>query len=103
MTTRKIPSYMYGLYQSTRASNKRNHAPHTLVLNARMRLTTGLATSTSSGQDTPAQNSIANANPTNTMPVPRSGCFMISAQGSPTTSAGFHSSSNDFGGSLNVD
>ena len=68
-----------------------------------MRLTTGLATSTSSGHDTPAQKSIANAKPTNTMPVPRSGCFMMSAHGMPTTSAGFQSSSSDRGGSLNVE
>src|SRR4051794_7630425 len=100
MTTRKMPSYMYGLYQSTSASSNRNHAPQMLVLNARMRLTTGLATSTSSGHDTPDQNSMANAKPTNTMPVPRSGCFMISTHGTPTTSAGFQSSSSDLGGSL---
>jgi hypothetical protein len=68
-----------------------------------MRLTTGLATSTSSGQDTPAQNSMANAKPTNTMPVPRSGCFMINAHGMPTTRAGFQSSSRDRGGSLKVE
>src|SRR5215212_11524133 len=83
--------------------SSRNHAPHSFTLNARMRLTTGLATSTSSGHETPDQKSIANAKPTKTMPVPRSGCFMISAHGTPTISAGFHSSSNDFGGSLNVE
>src|SRR4249919_1282382 len=98
VTVRKIPSYRYGLYQSTNATSRRNHAPHSAVLNDKMRLTTGLATSTSSGQDTPDQNSIANAKPTNTMPVPRSGCFMISSQGMPTTSAGFQSSSSDLGG-----
>src|SRR5215212_8371812 len=103
VTARKIPSYRYGLYQSTSAIRSRNHAPHSFTLNARIRLTTGLATSTRRGHDTPDQNSMAKANPTNTMPVPRSGCFMISAHGTPTTSAGFQSSSNDFGGSLNVD
>src|SRR4051812_44743797 len=101
VTTRKMPSYMYGLYQITSATSSRNQAPHKPVLNARMRLTTGLATRTSSGHDTPAQKSMANAKPTNTMPVPRSGCFMMSAHGTPTTSAGFHSSSNERGGSLN--
>ena len=99
-TTRKIPSYMYGLYQSTSAMRSRNHAPQSLVLNASIRLTTGLATRTSSGHDTPDQKSIAKAKPTNTMPVPRSGCFMMSAHGIPTTTAGFHSSSSDRGGSL---
>src|SRR3954466_1080150 len=82
------------------AISSRNHAPQSFTLNARMRLTTGLATSTSSGHDTPDQNSMANAKPTNTMPVPRSGCFMISTHGTPTTSAGFQSSSSDLGGSL---
>ena len=47
--------------------------PRYQVLNASSRLTPGLATSTSSGHDTPAQNSIANAKPTNTMPVPEVG------------------------------
>src|SRR5213082_2402395 len=103
ITVRNIPSYRYGLYQRISAISSRNQAPHIWVLNARMRLTTGLATSTSSGQDTPDQKSIANAKPTNTMPVPRSGCIMMSTQGIPTTSAGFHSSSSDFGGSLNVE
>src|ERR1700712_5778141 len=102
-TTRKMPSYMYGLYQSTSATSSRNQAPQSWVLKARMRLTTGLATSTRSGQDTPTQNSIANAKPTNTMPVPRSGCFMMSAHGMPTTRAGYHSSSSDFGGSLKLE
>ena len=68
-----------------------------------MRLTTGLATSTSSGHDTPAQKSMAKAKPMKTMPVPRSGCFMMRAHGMPTTSAGFHSSSSDRGGSLKVE
>src|SRR5678815_2430317 len=103
VTARKIPSYRYGLYHSTSARSSRNHAPQTCTLNVRIRLTTGLATSTSSGHDTPDQKSIANAKPTNTMPVPRSGCFMMSSHDTPTTSAGFHSSSNDFGASLNVD
>src|SRR5215210_2090249 len=103
VTARKIPSYRYGLYHSTSAMSRRNHAPQSFTLNAKMRLTTGLATSTSSGHDTPDQKSIANAKPTKTMAVPRSGCFMINAHGTPTTSAGFHSSSSDFGGSLNVD
>src|SRR5215204_5603897 len=100
---RKIPSYRYGLYHSTRATSSRNHAPQTWTLKARMRLTTGLATSTRSGQDTPDQKSIANAKPTKTMPVPRSGCIMISTHGTATTRAGFHSSSSDRGGSLNVE
>ena len=53
---------------------------------------TGLASRSSSGHDTPAQNSIAKKIPTNTMPVPRSGCSMMSTNGTPTMSAGFHSS-----------
>src|SRR5260221_14695707 len=101
MTTRKMPSYMYGLYHNTNARSSRNQAPQTLVLNARMRLTTGLATSTSNGQETPAQKSMAKANPMNTMPVPRSGCFMTNTHGMPTTSAGFQNSSSDFGASFN--
>ena len=35
----------------------------------------------------------------NTIPVPRSGCSMIRSHGTPTTSAGFHSSTSDFGAS----
>src|SRR4051794_8203266 len=100
---RKIPSYRYGLYQSTSAMSRRNQAPQTCTLKARIRLTTGLATSTSSGHDTPDQNSIAKAKPTNTMPVPRSGWSMMSTQGTPTTRPGFQSSRSDLGGSLNVD
>src|SRR3954447_14538449 len=80
----------------------RNQAPHTCTLNVRIRLTTGLATSTSNGQETPDQNNMAKAKPTKTMPVPRSGCFMINSHGMPTTSAGFQSSSSDLGGSLNA-
>ena len=83
--------------------SSRNQAPHSFVLKARMRLTTGLAMRMSRGHDTPAQNSIAKAKPTNTIPVPRSGCAMIRAQGTATTSAGFHSSSSERGGSLNVE
>ena len=62
-----------------------------------MRLSTGLAISRSSFQGTPAQNSIEKKMPTNTMPVPRSGCLRMSSIGTVTTAIGFHRSSIDFG------
>src|SRR3954463_10396230 len=95
-----MPSSMYGLYQITSARSAKNHAPHHVWSNASTRLTAGLAMSTSSGHDTPLQNSIAKKMPMKTMPVPRSGWSMMSSHGVPTTSAGFHSSSSDLGASF---
>jgi hypothetical protein len=57
----------------TSATSNRNHAPHIVVLNARMRLTAGLATRMSSGHGMPNQKSIPNRMPIKTIPVPRSG------------------------------
>jgi hypothetical protein len=69
------------------------------VLKARIRLTAGLATRISNGHGMPNQKSIPKRMPMNTMPVPRSGCAMMRSHGTPTTSAGFHSSSSVFGAS----
>ena len=96
---RKTPSSTYGLYQIKSATNRQNHDAHTLVLKARIRLTTGLAIRTSRRHSTPAQNSIPKKMPTKTMPVPRSGCFMMRTHGIPTMSPGLHRSSIDFGAS----
>src|SRR4051812_1171506 len=97
--TSTTPSTMYGLYQSSSARNRQNHEPQSRQSDASSRLITGLAMSTSSCHDTPDQKSMAKEIPTNTMPVPRSGCFMMSSHGMPTTTAGFHSSTIDFGAS----
>ena len=77
----------------------KNHAPQSPTLNERIKLIAGLAIRISSGQATPAQYSIAKKIPMKTMPVPRSGCSMMMSHGIATTSAGFHRSSRDFGGS----
>ena len=79
--------------------NRQNQDAQTLVLKARMRLTTGLAIKTSSRHSTPAQKSMPKKMPTNTMPVPKSGCFMMSIHGMPTMRPGLQRSSIDLGAS----
>jgi hypothetical protein len=81
------------------ATKRQNQDAQTLVLKARIKLTTGLAMSTSSRHSTPAQNSIPKKIPTKTIPVPRSGCFMMSTHGIPTMRPGRQRSSIDFGAS----
>ncbi len=74
-----------------------NQAAQTPVLPASTRLITGLAASSSSVPDTPAQNSMAKNKPTNTRPVPRSGCFITSNHGISTTMPGLIRSTRERG------
>src|SRR5579863_126793 len=97
--TTPMHSIRYGRYRQTSTISRKNHAPHTHVLEAPMRLTIGLARRTSVSHGTPAQNNIAKRIPTNTIELPRSPAARISTIGTPTTTAGRHNSTSNFGGS----
>src|ERR1700730_4202051 len=77
----------------------KNHAPHNRVLKLSTRLTTGLARSTSNGHGVPAQNSMTKQIPMNTIPLPSSGCSMITSHGMPTVRIGFQRSTRELGDS----
>src|ERR1700723_208622 len=98
-STTPIPSIRYGRYRHTSTMSRKNHAPQTQVLDAPIRLTIGLASRTRVSHGTPAQNSIANRMPTNTIELPRSPAARINTIGIPTTTAGRHSSTRSLGGS----
>ena len=83
----------------TSATSITNQMPHAPVLKARMSETPGLAANTSSGHFTPLQNSMQKKMPMKTIPVPRSGCSMMSSHGMSTTSAGRQRSTSDVGAS----
>ena len=79
----------YGLYQSTSARSSRNHAPHSCVLKARIRLTTGLATQHEQRprHAGPEQHREEDADEHDAA-CRDPAAVMISSHGMPTTSAG---------------
>ena len=96
--TSTTPSTTKGLYSQMITMSRMNQVAQRPVLPASSRLTTGLAASSSSVPDAPAQNITAKNSPMNTRLVPRSGCSITRTQGTTTTIAGLIRSTRDVGG-----
>ncbi len=82
------PSATYARHRTSSRKRTTIQAPHHPVLPASNRLMRGEASRSSRRGETPAQNSIANRIPPNTIALPRSGWAMTRRMGTATRRQG---------------